>query len=366
MAFSIKWLLRLLFWGGLACCPLFSNAQNYQLVWADEFDYSGHLDTGRWFHQTQLPIPGSWYNGEIQHYTDRIENTAVNNGRLYLTAIAETYTDQGITKEHTSARLNSKFTFTYGKVEVRAKLPAGVGTWPAIWMLGQNISEPGAYWETQGYGTTSWPACGEIDIMEHWGHNQDYVSSAIHTPSSYGGTVNVGGRFITGASDTFHVYAMEWTADSIVFSVDGQVHYTYAPSVKDADTWPFDDPQYILMNVAILPTIDPNFTQSAMEVDYVRVYQRPTTTGRASIVEPTLLLSPNPVQSSVNLTFSAPLTTPADLLLYDAMGQLVRSRTLPATSSSCHLSNLESLPGGTYQVLYRSRDQIVRTSFLKL
>ena len=358
--------MRLLFLTLLCTSLLPISAQPYQLVWADEFDYTGNLDTSKWFHQTKLPIPGSWYNGEIQHYTDRIENTEVKNGVLHLTAIAETYTDQGVTKEHTSARLNSKFAFTYGKVEVRAKLPTGVGTWPAIWMLGQNISEPGAYWQTKGYGTTPWPQCGEIDIMEHWGHNQDYVSSAIHTPSSFGGTVNVGGRFITGVSDTFHVYEMEWTPDSIIFSVDGQVHYTYAPTVKDADTWPFDDPQYILMNVAILPTIDTNFTQSAMEVDYVRVYQQQAPSGRASTSTPTLRISPNPVQAIANLTFSAPLTKEVALQLYDGMGKLVWSRIMLPASQTVPLTGLGHLPTGLYQLLYRIDAKTYRTTLLKI
>ena len=167
------------------------NAQVYDtLVWADEFNGTGGVDTSKWWHQTVLPNAGqSWWNGEIQHYTDRDTNSYQQNGALYLTALKESYTDQNVTKDYTSARLNSKFAFTYGRVEVRAQLPAGVGTWPAIWLLGQNITEVGAYWYTQGYGTTGWPACGEIDVMEHWGHNQDYVSSAMHTPSSFGNTL---------------------------------------------------------------------------------------------------------------------------------------------------------------------------------
>ncbi|MGB6268738.1 MAG: glycoside hydrolase family 16 protein, partial [Olleya sp.] len=148
--------------------PVYDN-----LVWSDEFDGSGAIDSSKWFHQTQLPAGGSWFNGEIQHYTNRIDNTFLSSGNLNLVAKKEVFTDQGYTKQYTSARLNSKFAFQYGKVEVRAKLPTGVGTWPAIWMLGKNITETGAYWQTQGYGTTGWPACGEIDIMEHWGHNQD-------------------------------------------------------------------------------------------------------------------------------------------------------------------------------------------------
>ncbi|MEO1714591.1 MAG: glycoside hydrolase family 16 protein, partial [Bacteroidota bacterium] len=193
---------------------------------SDEFDIDGPIDDSKWFHQTQLPIGDSWFNGEIQHYTDRIENSYVEDGILKVVAIKETFTDQGVTKEHTSARLNSKYVFQYGRVEVRAKLPFGPGTWPAIWMLGQNINEDGGYWDLEGYGTTPWPACGEIDIMEHWGTNQNYVQSATHTPSSFGATINHGGQIIPTVSDEFHVYTLVWSPDKLVFGVDGVKHFT--------------------------------------------------------------------------------------------------------------------------------------------
>ena len=251
----------------------FGHAQDWQLVWSDEFDGNGAINSTNWFHQTQLPMGGGWYNGEVQHYTDRIDNSYVSNGTLKIVAKKETYTDQGHTKEYTSARLNSKYAFTYGKVEIRAKLPQGFGTWPAIWMLGKNINEPGAYWETQGYGTTPWPACGEVDIMEHWGSNQNYVQSAIHTPSSYGGTVNLGGQYISTASSQFHIYTIDWSAQEMIFSVDGNVHYTYDPANYNSDTWPFDSELYLLLNIAIEPSIASSFTESSMESDYVRVYE---------------------------------------------------------------------------------------------
>ena len=197
---------------------------------------------------------------------------------MHIVAKQETYTDpvQGITKDYTSARLNSKFAFTYGRVEARAKLPAGVGTWPAIWMLGKNINETGAYWQTQGFGTTGWPECGEIDIMEHWGSNQNYVQSALHTPSSFGATVNHGGIMANDVSNTFHIYAMEWSATEIVFSIDGLEYYTYSPSPQNMSTWPYIADQYILLNIAIENSIDPSFTQSDMVFDYIRVYQQGT------------------------------------------------------------------------------------------
>jgi beta-glucanase (GH16 family) len=245
------------------------------LVWSDDFDGSGSINSNNWFHQTQLPSGGSWYNNEVQHYTNQSANSFVSAGFLNIVAKKGSYTNQNVTKQYTSARLNSKFSFKYGRVEVRAKLPTGAGTWPAIWMLGKNVNESGAYFAST-HGTTSWPACGEVDIMEHWGTNQNYVQSAIHTPSSYGDTVNLGGQTIATASSQFHVYSLDWTAEKMVFSVDNVVHYTYNPPVKNASTWPFDAEQYILLNVAIQSNIISNFTQSAMEVDYVRVYQNTT------------------------------------------------------------------------------------------
>ena len=248
-------------------------SQDWELVWSDEFNGNGAIDTEKWFHQTQLPLAGSWYNGEIQHYTDRTDNSYVSDGTLKIVAKEETYTDQGYTKQYTSARLNSKYAFTYGKIEIRALLPQGIGTWPAIWMLGKNINEPGAYWETQGFGTTPWPACGEVDIMEHWGSNQNYVQSAIHTPSSFGGTINHGGQYISTASTQFHLYTLEWSEDEMVFSVDGNIHYSYNPTIQNSDTWPFDSELYLLLNIAIQPSISSTYIESAMEIDYIRIYQ---------------------------------------------------------------------------------------------
>ncbi len=244
------------------------------LVWADEFEGNGPIDSEKWFHQTQLPPGGQWWGGLVQHYTDREENTYQRDGFLNIVAKRETFKDQGRKKEFTAARLNSKFAFTYGRVEIRAKLPKGIGTWPAIWMLSRNISEKGAYWERQGYGTTSWPHCGEIDIVEHWGKNQDFIQSAVHNGSSYGDQVkNLGGQSVANVSDEFHLYVLEWSKDKMVFSVDGVEHYTYNPPAKNGETWPYDSDYYLLLNIAIEPEIEQGFTESSMVVDYIRVYQ---------------------------------------------------------------------------------------------
>lgn len=249
---------------------------NYELVWADEFDGTGAISADNWFHQTQLPNGNSWYNGELQHYTNRTVNSYVQDGFLHIVAKKEVFSDQGQTKNYTSARLNSKYAFTYGKVEVRAKLPTGAGTWPAIWTLGQNITETGGFW-ADDFGNTGWPACGEIDIMEHWGFDQNVIQAALHTPSSSGNTTNKGSIRGDDVSNTFHIYSMEWTEEKIDFYYDDQMYYSYAPQFRNSDTWPFIAPQYILLNIAmggVAGAVDPAFTESEMVIDYVKVYQK--------------------------------------------------------------------------------------------
>ncbi|MFY7810234.1 MAG: family 16 glycosylhydrolase [Flavobacterium sp.] len=248
------------------------------LVWSDEFNTNGVVNTNNWHHQTQIPAGGNWYNGEVQHYTNELTNSYIENGVLKITAKKESYTSQGYTKQYTSARLNSKFAFTYGRVDIRAKVPTSQGTWPALWLLGKNITEPGSFF-TATHGTTSWPACGEIDIMEHGitpSQPTGYVQSAIHTPSSFGNTINHGGTIANNLGNNFHVYSMNWSPFQITFLLDGVAFYTYNPTVKNASTWPFTADQYLLLNIAmggVAGTIPSNFTQATMEIDYVRVYQ---------------------------------------------------------------------------------------------
>lgn len=230
-----------------------------QLVWFDEFDTAGAPDPSKWTYD----IGGSgWGNGEYQYYTSRPENVIVQDGLLKIMAKKENY----MGKEYTSARLISMdlYEFQYGRVEIRAKLPTGAGTWPALWMLGAN------------YPSVGWPSCGEMDIMEHWGSNQDVISSATHTPSSSGNTVNKGEIHVAGVSDNFHLYGLNWSAEKLEFTVDGSIFYTYNPAIKDRATWPYDQDFFFLINVAMgsfWESVDPNFIESTLEVDYIRVYQ---------------------------------------------------------------------------------------------
>lgn len=235
------------------------------LVWSDEFDSGTTPDTTKWTYDLGDGCPNvcGWGNNESQYYTSRIDNVSIENGILKIKAKKENY--QGY--EYTSARLKTqgKFSFKYGKIEIRAKLPEGGGTWPAIWMLGSNIT------------TVGWPACGEIDIMEHIGNDLGTIHESIHTPSSYGATVNTKTINVADASTAFHIYAVNWTSDKIEFLIDDKVYYTYNPSTKNSDTWPFNANQFIILNVAMGGNfggnIDPNFVQGTMEIDYVRVYQ---------------------------------------------------------------------------------------------
>ena len=248
------------------------------LVWSDEFDTNGAVNATKWYHQTQLPAGGSWFNNEVQHYTNQLTNSSVNAGFLNIVAKKEPYTDQGITKQYTSARLNSKFAFLYGRVDIRAKVPTNQGTWPALWMLGKNVNEDGAFFDSN-FGTTDWPACGEIDIMEHGitpSQPTNYVQSALHTPSSFGNTTNIGGTIANNLGTNYHVYSMNWSPYQITFLLDGVAYYTYNPAIKTPSNWPFNSEQYLLLNIAmggIAGTIPSNFTQTSMQVDYVRVYQ---------------------------------------------------------------------------------------------
>nr|WP_315149903.1 family 16 glycosylhydrolase [uncultured Flavobacterium sp.] len=325
------------------------------LVWSDEFTTNGPVNATQWFHQTQLPAGGSWFNGEVQHYTDRIDNSYVDNGSLKIVAKKESYTNQGVTKQYTSARLNSKFAYLYGRVDIRAKIPKDAGTWPALWLLGKNVNEDGGYFDAL-YGTTNWPACGEIDILEHGitrSKPDNYIQSAMHTPSSFGNTSDIGGVVVgDNIAANYHIYSMNWSPNQISFLLDGVVYYTYNPAVKNASTWPFDKEQYFLLNIAmggIAGPIDPSFTQTAMEIDYIRVYQNTTpdtqaptnftaTVGTISGSSVELLL--NATDDSGNVTYNVTYGTSGTASTFSPSG----------TQKSLVISNLSQNTNYTFTV----------------
>lgn len=224
--------------------------------WSEEFNTDGAPDPSKWGYELGA---GGWGNNELQYYTSRPENSIVQGGVLKIKLLKENYNGSN----YTSARLVSKgkFAFKYGKVELSAKLPTGGGTWPALWMLGSNISSAG------------WPDCGEIDIMEHKGNELNKIYGTLHYPGHSGGNGNGASTIISGASTGFHKYTLDWSATAIKLYVDDVLFHT----VANSNAVPFNQDFFLLLNVAMGGTfggsVDPTVTNATMEVDYIRVYK---------------------------------------------------------------------------------------------
>jgi len=239
-------------------------------VWSDEFEDANAPDSTKWSHDLGDGCPNvcGWGNNELQYYTKDSKNVRVENGNLIIEA--HKYSLGG--KAYTSTRLISKFKgdWLYGRMEVKAKLPKGIGTWPAIWLLPTDSQ----------YG--GWPASGEIDIMEHVGYDPGVIHGTIHTESyNHGiGKQKEGKITVEDCMDAFHVYAIEWSENKIDFFVDETLYQTITRDPKeDYKGWPFDQRFYLIMNIAVggnwggKEGIDDSIWPQRMEVDYVRVYQ---------------------------------------------------------------------------------------------
>jgi len=234
----------------------------WRLVWHDEFDGTA-LDTTKWVRETG---GNGWGNGELEFYTNRVENARVENGYLVIEARREAFGNQA----YTSARLKTQGlgVWKYGRIEARIQIPRGQGLWPAFWMLGDNIPQVG------------WPTCGEIDIMENIGKEPGRVHGTVHGPN-YSGANGISSAYSlsTGAfADDFHVFAIEWQPNAIQWFVDSTLYKTVLPSDLPGP-WVYDHPFFILLNVAVggywpgSPDTTTVFPQT-MRVDYVRVSQR--------------------------------------------------------------------------------------------
>jgi beta-glucanase (GH16 family) len=255
-----------------------------ELTWSDEFDVDGAPNASKWTVEEWLP---GKVNAEDQAYTARSRNVRVEDGYLVIEAHKEDYKGG----HYTSGRLHSsgKGDFLYGRIEVRARLPRGQGTWPAIWMLS---SKPFHYASNCGEGTDwqgnddcdAWPNSGEIDIMEHVGYLQDHVHSTVHTAAYYWRIWNQrkGRILMDDVSEAFHVYAVEWTPERIDIFVDDTAHLTYVNEGNGWREWPFDQPFHVILNFAVGgawgraggPIDDSVYPQKRL-VDYVRVYRLP-------------------------------------------------------------------------------------------
>ena len=239
----------------------------YKLIWSDEFDYQGKPDSSKWTHD----IGGhGWGNKESQFYVDDERACYVQDGKLVIKAFKEKKENC----DYISAKIKTygKFSMQYGRVEVKAKLPKGSGTWPAIWFLGNSIKEG-----------SPWPLCGEIDLMEYVGKDPNKLVFSLHT-KAYNHRLNNHRTKVVeieGISDRFVEYAMNWEKDYIEFFVDGEsvVRFNRGERSLDHDVtgWPFDQPFYLILNLAIGGTwggkIDDSIFPVAFEIEYVRVYE---------------------------------------------------------------------------------------------
>jgi hypothetical protein len=228
------------------------------LIWEDNFDIDGAPNPENWTYDIGTGANG-WGNNESQYYTDLPSNVIVEDGNLKITARVESY----MGSNYTSARIKTEnlFEFSYGRVDINAKLPEGGGTWPALWMLGAN------------FDTVGWPECGEMDIMEHVGNNQNVIYGTLHYPGNSG--TDSSGNTTTNptVSNEFHKYTIEWRPDKILIALDDQVYFSF----ENTDEFPFDHDFFLILNVAMGGNfggdIDPNFDESTLEIDYVKVYQ---------------------------------------------------------------------------------------------
>ncbi len=254
---------------GLIAAVMFAVPMTAQVkpVWADEFDKEGLPETSKWTYDTG---GHGWGNRELQYYTaNRAENALVKGGFLLITARKEDR--EG--KAYTSARMVSKAGWKYGYIEIRARLPKGRGTWPALWML------PVSHWEKGG---PRWPLCGEIDIMEHVGYDEGVVHGTVHTQAynHMAGTQKGKQATVADATSEFHVYGLDWRADHIEILVDGKPYFSFANEGKGKEVWPFDEPFRLLMNIAVGgnwgggKSVDEAVFPQEMAIDYVRVYEK--------------------------------------------------------------------------------------------
>ncbi len=296
-----------------------ASAQNYQLVWSDEFNGS-QVSTSTW----DIRNDGNVQNNELEYYTSRPSNLTVSNGTLVITALREEYGG----RHYTSARLSTKLSWQYGRIEARMKLPYGQGLWPAFWMLGANINSIG------------WPACGEIDIMEmiggasrsnppggdgylfgtaHWANNGSHAQYGLNYRLTSG-----------GFSDNYHLFSVTWTPSKITWYVDG-IQYC-SLDTNPAGLSAFRAPFFILLNLAVggsWPGSPDAFTvfPQTLEVDYVRVYQDVATGVAMAPSGPKVFVLfpnyPNPFNLSTVLRFGVPFRSRVKLDIFDVLGQRI-------------------------------------------
>ncbi|MEL4306735.1 glycoside hydrolase family 16 protein [Joostella sp. CR20] len=238
-----------------------TTKDEYTLVWEENFD-KPNLNEADWNFELGDGCPNNcgWGNNERQQYTKN--NHRIENGNLIITAKkdGDNYTSTRITTR-------GKHEFLYGIIEAKAKLPTGKGIWPAFWMLGANIKDVG------------WPTCGEIDILEYVGKEPQTIYTTIHTKDTHGDHASSHKTIFENIEKGYHTYKMEWTPQKIDFYVDNKFVYSYNPEDKTIGNWPFFEPQYIIVNMAVGgnfggPEVDDSIFPQEYSIDYIKVYQK--------------------------------------------------------------------------------------------
>lgn len=290
-----------------------AHAQNWQLAWSDEFDGTT-LNTDNW---APVNAGTGFGNKELQYYSSRPENLTIADGYLTITARLEAYKVGTASWKYTSAKISSsgKKDFTYGKIEARIKLPHGAGTWPAFWTL--------------GYG--SWPSCGENDICEYQGSQPDQFQSNIHT-KDYNGTNGKNFHFVKAfpnVADSFHVFSIEWSDLKIKYFVDGAQYWTFSSLSVTPVNYPFNNPNYLILNLAIGGTMggtvnDSIFPQQ-MIIDYVRVYKDVASVREKVLTEQPILKSL--FSDQLSIVFPDAIMKAKTITIFDLTGKILLKKT---------------------------------------
>jgi beta-glucanase (GH16 family) len=339
----------------LAIGNLRAQPTGYSLVWADEFDVAGLPNAAKWGYD----VGGTgWGNNELQYYTSaRTQNALVEGGNLVISLLKEAY--QG--KSYTSARLVSKNKgdWMYGRIEVKAKLPKGKGTWPAIWMLPT----------TWDLGNGGWPDNGEIDIMEHVGYDQGRVYGTIHTSLYNGaaGTQKGGNTFLSDCSTAFHVYAIEWDETKILFYIDQTKIFTYYNNNSGWQSWPYYRKFHLILNIAFggnwggAKGIDESVLPQKMYIDYVRVYQKTATaiSTQDEALQSAINVYPNPARDSfsVNLNTQMIKGKNIEMMVSDLQGKVIFKQKVDLLSPLMNFNLAKyGLKAGVYLITVTSSD----------
>jgi beta-glucanase (GH16 family) len=324
----------------------YSIAQSYTLAWSDSFT-ALNINTSNWSFEDGKGNNG-WGNNELQYYTNRPDNATVQNGNLLIIAKKEFYSGS----YYTSARMISKGLqqFTYGKIEARIKLPQAQGLWPAFWLLGSNIDQ------------VNWPACGELDILEHINTGAK-IHGTMHWDNN--GHVQAGTSTNCNVSN-YHVYSLEWTPDSLKWLLDGTVYYSNTIKNNSNNTQAFHKPFFIILNMAVggnwpgAPVTSTPFPDT-MLVDYINVFQKfPLKIAENNCIT-SAYIYPNPINDVLNINISTSNNAPLKCYIYNSLGALMQINNLKNSNQTNTIATT-NFPNGMYYITVNDGSKNIYTN----